>query len=78
MAVKREAAGRGGSAQLHDDVRLGDVIGVSLPRGGLISAAAISRFVFVVGGIGVTLFLLAAAIYKNPPDALRAASVRAG
>ncbi|WP_456618585.1 MULTISPECIES: PDR/VanB family oxidoreductase [unclassified Bradyrhizobium] len=57
IAVKREADGRGGSRALHDDVGLGDVIGVSLPRGGLEPGAQIARHVFVAGGIGVTPFL---------------------
>jgi vanillate O-demethylase ferredoxin subunit len=62
VAVKREPAGRGGSAKLHDQVRVGDVIGVSLPRSGLVLDAAISRFIFVAGGIGITPFLSAAAL----------------
>ncbi|WP_314961133.1 PDR/VanB family oxidoreductase [Bradyrhizobium cosmicum] len=57
IAVKREAAGRGGSRALHDEIRIGDVIGVSLPRGGLDRGADIARHVFVAGGIGVTPFL---------------------
>jgi vanillate O-demethylase ferredoxin subunit len=57
IAVKREADGRGGSRALHDDIRIGDVIGVSLPRGGLEPGADIRRHVFVAGGIGVTPFL---------------------
>jgi vanillate O-demethylase ferredoxin subunit len=57
IAVKREAEGRGGSRALHDDVGVGDAIGVSLPRGGLVSGADIARHVFVAGGIGVTPFL---------------------
>ncbi|MBC9882549.1 oxidoreductase [Bradyrhizobium sp. INPA01-394B] len=57
IAVKREAEGRGGSRALHDDIRVGDVIGVSLPRGGLEPGANITRHVFIAGGIGVTPFL---------------------
>ncbi|MBW7971072.1 PDR/VanB family oxidoreductase [Bradyrhizobium sp. BR 10289] len=57
IAVKREADGRGGSRALHDEVAVGDVIGVSLPRGGLDPGAPIARYVFVAGGIGVTPFL---------------------
>jgi vanillate O-demethylase ferredoxin subunit len=57
IAVKREAGGRGGSRALHDDIRVGDVIGVSLPRGGLDPGAGIARHVFIAGGIGVTPFL---------------------
>lgn len=65
IAVKREADGRGGSAHLHDEVTEGDVIGVSLPRGGLQLAPHLSRFVFVAGGIGVTPFLSAATQLKR-------------
>lgn len=61
IAVKREAAGRGGSIWLHDEVTPGDVIGVSLPRGGVPLPAHLERFAFVAGGIGVTPFLSAAA-----------------
>ena len=61
VAVKRERSGRGGSITLHDDVRQGDTIGVSLPRGGLQLDKKVSRFTFVAGGIGVTPFLSAAA-----------------
>jgi ferredoxin-NADP reductase len=57
IAVKREADGRGGSRALHDEVGLGDVIGVSLPRGGLTPGADIASHVFIAGGIGVTPFL---------------------
>lgn len=61
VAVKREAEGRGGSAYLHDEVAPGDVIGVSLPRGGMHLPPHLARFIFVAGGIGVTPFLSAAA-----------------
>ena len=59
IAVKREADGRGGSVILHDRVREGDVIGVSLPRGGL-PLPEDTHQVFVAGGVGVTPFLSAA------------------
>lgn len=60
VAVKREDRGRGGSIVLHDQVQVGDTIGVSLPRGGLAPAAHAARYVFIAGGIGVTPFLSAA------------------
>jgi ferredoxin-NADP reductase len=60
VAVKREDRGRGGSIALHDEVKIGDTIGVSLPRGGLALAAPAARYVFVAGGIGVTPFVSAA------------------
>jgi ferredoxin-NADP reductase len=58
IAVKREAAGRGGSAFLFDSVREGDPLGVSLPRGG-VPVPTCERRVFIAGGIGVTPFLSA-------------------
>ena len=57
IAVKRESEGRGGSRVLHDEISIDDVIGVSLPRGGLEPGADIARHVFVAGGIGGTPFL---------------------
>ncbi len=65
VAVKRERAGRGGSTMLHDDVKVGDTIGVSLPRGGLELDKNVSHFTFIAGGIGVTPFLSAAAFLKR-------------
>jgi ferredoxin-NADP reductase len=65
VAVKRERDGRGGSAKLHDEVKLGDTIGVSLPRGGLDLNEDVTHFAFVAGGIGVTPFLSAAALLKR-------------
>ncbi|MET0675080.1 MAG: PDR/VanB family oxidoreductase [Bradyrhizobium sp.] len=57
VAVKREAEGRGGSILLHDGVKVGDTIGVSLPRGGLVVDKAAASHVFVAGGIGITPYL---------------------
>jgi vanillate O-demethylase ferredoxin subunit len=57
IAVKREAEGRGGSVALHDATAIGDVIGVSLPRGGLDIAEKIQRYIFLAGGIGLTPYL---------------------
>jgi ferredoxin-NADP reductase len=65
VAVKRERDGRGGSAKLHDEVKVGDTIGVSLPRGGLDLDNDVAHFAFVAGGIGVTPFLSAAALLKR-------------
>lgn len=65
VAVKREAAGRGGSRFLHDEVRIGDTIGVSLPRGGLPLGKPDEHHIFVAGGIGVTPFLSAAAFLSR-------------
>jgi ferredoxin-NADP reductase len=56
IAVKREAAGRGGSACLHRDVAEGDILPVSLPRNHFPLAAA-PHHVLIAGGIGITPFL---------------------
>ena len=64
IAVKREASGRGGSVTLHDKIAIGDVIGVSLPRGGFDIDESVRRYVFVAGGIGVTPYL-SIATYLN-------------
>jgi ferredoxin-NADP reductase len=65
VAIKRERSGRGGSIKLHDEVKVGDTIGVTLPRGGLQLDKDVSHFTFVAGGIGVTPFLSAAAFLKR-------------
>jgi ferredoxin-NADP reductase len=53
IAVLREAAGRGGSAFVHDRVRPGDRITVSGPRNHFPLIEA-DRYRFVAGGIGIT------------------------
>ncbi|GAC1382640.1 MAG: PDR/VanB family oxidoreductase [Marmoricola sp.] len=53
IAVLREAEGRGGSAYLHDEVRLGDRLTVSAPRNNFALVEA-ERYVFIAGGIGIT------------------------
>ncbi|HJW57627.1 MAG TPA: PDR/VanB family oxidoreductase [Burkholderiaceae bacterium] len=58
IAVKREEAGRGGSRHIHDVLRVGDMVEVSVPRSGLeFSHEAMN--VFIAGGIGITPFVSA-------------------
>ncbi len=79
VAVKREAEGRGGSIVLHDAVKVGDTIGVTLPRGGLDLSADVTRFTFIGGGIGVTPFLSAAAwLEAHGPFEIHAALIARG
>ena len=56
VGVLREPAGRGGSAHVHDVLRVGDLVGVGGPRNSfpLVPAA---RYLFVAGGIGITPLL---------------------
>lgn len=58
VAVKRDGAGRGGSCHIHDELRAGETMGVSIPRGGLAFSHQAMN-VFIAGGIGVTPFVSA-------------------
>ncbi|MFC4946274.1 PDR/VanB family oxidoreductase [Pseudonocardia sp. GCM10023141] len=56
VGVLREPAGRGGSAHVHDVLRVGDLVGVGGPRNhfGLVPS---QRYLFIAGGIGITPLL---------------------
>lgn len=57
IAVKREAASRGGSAHVHDTVRVGDVLRVGGPLNYFPLAADDSPSVLLAAGIGITPLL---------------------
>jgi phthalate 4,5-dioxygenase reductase subunit len=57
IAVKREGAGRGGSASLVDDARVGTTLACSTPRNDFPLDAKARRYLFVAGGIGITPIL---------------------
>ncbi|RZT85790.1 ferredoxin-NADP reductase [Pseudonocardia sediminis] len=56
VGVLREPGGRGGSAWIHDELAVGDLVGIGGPRNrfGLVPS---SRYLFVAGGIGITPLL---------------------
>ncbi len=54
IAVKREEAGRGGSANLVDAVQAGDVLACSSPVQSFALAPGARQFLFIAGGIGIT------------------------
>ena len=56
VAVLHEVDGRGGSAIIHDQVRVGDVLTVSAPRNHFPLEPA-KEYLFIAGGIGITPFL---------------------
>jgi len=56
FGVLREAAGRGGSAYVHEVLRPGDVVEVVGPRNHFRLEPA-GSYVFVAGGIGITPIL---------------------
>ena len=56
VGVLREPAGRGGSAFVHDELRVGDLVGVGGPRNNFPLVPS-PRYLFVAGGIGITPIL---------------------
>lgn len=54
IAVKREAAGRGGSASMVDGLKAGDTLFVSEPRDAFPLVEDAAQFLFIAGGIGIT------------------------
>ena len=57
IAVKRDAAGRGGSISMADEVCEGDSLEVSAPRNEFGLSEKARNFIFVAGGIGITPIL---------------------
>ncbi|HKM70809.1 MAG TPA: PDR/VanB family oxidoreductase [Stellaceae bacterium] len=53
IAVLREGASRGGSRHLHDAVRVGDLLEVSMPRNNFPLDTAAERHLLIAGGIGI-------------------------
>ncbi|WNV82940.1 cytochrome P450/oxidoreductase [Umezawaea sp. Da 62-37] len=54
IAVREEAAGRGGSRYVHRELRPGHALGIRGPRNHFHLDPAARRYVFVAGGIGIT------------------------
>jgi len=54
IGVQREAAGRGGSRWLHDNLRLGSVVKVGAPRNNFELALNAQPYLLAAGGIGIT------------------------
>ncbi|MBL6456613.1 oxidoreductase [Belnapia sp. T6] len=61
LGVKRDPVGRGGSAWLHDKVRVGDVLQLDGPRNHFPLAEQAAHSVLIAGGIGITPLLAMAA-----------------
>jgi len=57
LAVKRESSSRGGSAHVHERLRVGDVIQVSKPHNHFALAEGTGPCVLIAGGIGITPLL---------------------
>lgn len=60
IAVKRELAGRGGSASMHEAVEPGSILTIAGPRNNFPLAGGSSCSILIAGGIGITpLFAMA-------------------
>ena len=57
IAVKRDAAGQGGSVSMVDDARQGDILPTSLPDNAFPLVEHARRYLFIAGGIGITPIL---------------------
>jgi vanillate O-demethylase ferredoxin subunit len=54
IAVKKDVAGRGGSISMHDDVDVGSVLAMTVPRNHFPLATDASASLLIAGGIGIT------------------------
>jgi vanillate O-demethylase ferredoxin subunit len=54
IAVRKMPSGAGGSAFLHDALRINDRLSISVPRNNFDLSEAAAHSVFIAGGIGVT------------------------
>ena len=54
VAVLRDAQGRGGSKAMHDALRVGTQVTISVPRNHFALVNGVTKHVFVAGGIGIT------------------------
>lgn len=57
IAVKREPESRGGSAMMHEQINVGDVLEVSRPRNNFSLNEKVDHHVLLAGGIGITPLL---------------------
>lgn len=57
ICVLREAASRGGSAALHEQVKEGDVLAIGAPRNNFPLASGAAHTLLLAGGIGITPML---------------------
>jgi tetrachlorobenzoquinone reductase len=57
IAVNKDPAGRGGSSFVHDHLKVGDIVSVSLPRNNFALCEEAEHSVLIAGGIGITPLL---------------------
>ncbi|MCA0213661.1 MAG: PDR/VanB family oxidoreductase [Proteobacteria bacterium] len=69
IAVKRDAAGRGGSVSMVDEAREGDLLCVSEPENAFRMSRGARSYLFIAGGIGITPILSMIRSLQEQPDA---------
>ena len=57
ITVKREESSRGGSASMHADVKVGDILPTSVPDNAFPLVDNAKSYLFIAGGIGITPML---------------------
>jgi ferredoxin-NADP reductase len=57
LTVAREAQGTGGSAFMHDNIKVGDLFTITGPRNNFALVKDAAQSIFIAGGIGVTPFI---------------------
>ena len=66
IAVKKEAAGRGGSLSMHEDVEADSVLAIGLPRNYFPFVTDAARSLLIAGGIGITpIYAMVHALAKD-------------
>lgn len=69
IAVKRDAAGRGGSVSMVDEAREGDMLCVSEPENAFRMSRGARSHLFIAGGIGITPILSMIRSLQEQPGA---------
>lgn len=57
IAVKKDTQGKGGSIEMHDFVKQGDLINISRPKNQFLLYENVQKYIFISGGIGITPLL---------------------
>jgi vanillate O-demethylase ferredoxin subunit len=57
IAVNKDSAGRGGSSFVHDHLKVGDIVRVSIPRNNFALCEEAEHTILIAGGIGITPLL---------------------
>jgi ferredoxin-NADP reductase len=57
LTVARDARSTGGSAFMHDNIKVGDVFAISGPRNNFVLVSDAAQSIFIAGGIGITPFV---------------------